>query len=79
MRFIKDQPITFGEVRKAGLDNDLASALMGKFAVDETGNHYSPEAWQAIIDSVDYPDGFIALWKSFQEQALIPTQRRAAI
>jgi hypothetical protein len=78
MQFIKDQPITFGEVRKAGLDNDLAAALMGKFAVDDAGQHYSPEAWQEVIDGIDYPDGFIALWKSFQEQTLIPTPRRAA-
>ena len=78
MQFVKDAPISYGEVRKAGLDNDLASALMGKFAVDEAGQHYSPEAWQQIIDDVDYPDGFVALWRSFQEQVLIPTLRRAA-
>ena len=76
MQFVKDTPITFGEVRKAGLDNDLASALMGKFAVDEAGQHYTPEAWQEIIDEVEYPDGFVALWRDFQSQTLIPTQRR---
>jgi len=79
MQFVKDQPITFGEVRKAGIDNDLAAELMGKFAVDETGQHYTPEAWQAIIDATEYPDEFIALWVDFQAQTLIPTKRRVAI
>jgi hypothetical protein len=77
MKFIKDQFLSYGEVRRAGLDNDVAFDLMGKFAVHEDGIHYTPEEWAAFGETLDFPVGFMELFREFQRQTIIPTMRSA--
>jgi hypothetical protein len=77
MNFVLDAPIKYKQIRMAQADNDAALELMGKFAVDETGTHYTPEAWQAITDELDFPGGIMEAWQEFQA-AILPTMRHVA-
>jgi hypothetical protein len=74
MRFLIDGTVKYGEVRKAAVDNDVALALMGRFAVDDAGAHYSPEAWETACDDLDFPEGIQDLWIEFQQALLPPTK-----
>lgn len=76
MKFNVDGPIKYRQVKLAQVDNDAALELMGKYAVDEAGAHYTPEAWEAVTDELDFPDGILEMWQEFQ-RALLPPMRGA--
>jgi hypothetical protein len=76
MKFNVDGPIKYKQVKVAQTDNDAALDLMGKFAVDEAGAHFTPEVWEEVIGELDFPAGILSMWMEFQ-QALLPPTRGA--
>lgn len=76
MKFNIDGPIKYRQIKLAQTDNDAAIDLMGKFAVDETGAHFTQERWEEVSGELDFPDGVLSMWTEFQ-QALLPPTRGA--
>ena len=76
MKFLISEKIKYGKIMDASLDNSVALDLMGKFALCERGDYFTPEEWTAFIRELDFPDDILSMWMEFQ-QALLPPTRGA--
>jgi hypothetical protein len=74
IQFVIDGPIKYKEIRMAQEDNDVALALMERFASDETGKHLTHDEYAALIDELDFPADIMEMWTEFN-RALVPNRR----
>jgi hypothetical protein len=74
MKFLISEKIKYGKIMDASLDNSVALDLMGKYALNEEGALFTPEAWTEYIRELIFPDDIMSMWTEFQMAFLPPTR-----
>lgn len=67
--------LTWGDVKAAQVDNQVAFDVMFRFSVNPDGTKMERETFDAITAQLEYPFGILEMWNEFHNLFLSRTPK----